>query len=78
MGKTDETFTINRFAKIRYNREIAKDYSIHLQKYHGLGLKHPWYNQQLKYLQTLMGETANKTPTGLLLQASAEYNIREW
>ena len=42
------------------------------RQYHGLGLKHPWYNQQLKHLYTLIGEIANKTPTGLLIQASAE------
>ena len=39
---------------------------------HGLGILHPWYNQQLKHLQTLIGELANSTPTGTLLQVSAE------
>ena len=33
------------------------------RQYHGLGLKHPWYHQQLKHMYTLIGETANKTPT---------------
>ena len=42
------------------------------RQYYGLGLNHPWCNQQLKHLYTLIGETANKTPTELLLQASAE------
>ena len=41
-------------------------------KYHGLGVLHPWYHQQIKHLQTLTGETANNTPTGKLFQASAE------
>ena len=41
-------------------------------KYHGLGVLHPWYHQQIKHLQTLIGETANNTPTGKLFQASAE------
>ena len=41
-------------------------------KYHGLGVMHPRYHQQIKHLQTLMGETANNTPTGKLFQASAE------
>ena len=42
------------------------------KKYQGLGVKHPWYNQQLKYLQIVDGETANKTPTRMLLQATVE------
>ena len=42
------------------------------RQYHGLGLKHPWCHQQLKHIYTLIGETANKTPTGLLIQASVE------
>ena len=42
------------------------------KQYHGLGIFHPWYNQQLKHLQTLIGELANSTLTGILLQASAE------
>ena len=33
---------------------------------------HPWYYQQIKHLQTLIGKTANNTPTGKLFQASAE------
>ena len=33
------------------------------RQYHGLGLKHPWYHQRLKHIYTLIGETANKTPT---------------
>ena len=41
-------------------------------KYHGLGVLHPWYHQQIKHLQTLIGETANNTSTGKLFQASAE------
>ena len=42
------------------------------KQYHGLGILHPWYHQQLKHLQTLIGEITNKIPTGMLLQASAE------
>ena len=33
------------------------------KKYHGLGLKNPWCNQQLTHLQIVMEETANKTST---------------
>ena len=32
------------------------------KRYQGLGVKHPWYNQQLKHLQILIREKANKTP----------------
>ena len=42
------------------------------KQYNGLGILHPWYKQQLKHLQTLIGEISNNTPTGILLQASAE------
>ena len=42
------------------------------RQYHGLGLKHPWYHQQLKHIYTLIRETTNKNLTGLLIQASAE------
>ena len=42
------------------------------KQYHGLGNLHPWYHQQLKHLQTLIGEIANNTPIGILLQASSE------
>ena len=42
------------------------------KQYHGLRILHPWYNQQLKHLQTLIGEITNNTPTGMLLMASAE------
>ena len=42
------------------------------KKYHGLEIHNPWYNQQLKHLQTLIGLIANNTPIGILLQASAE------
>ena len=41
-------------------------------KYHDLGVLYPWYHQHIKHLQTLIGETANNTPTGKLFQASAE------
>ena len=33
---------------------------------------HLWYNQQLKRLQTLIGEISNNTPTGMLVSASTE------
>ena len=42
------------------------------KQYHGLGILHPWHHQQLKHLQTLIGEITNNTPTGMLLQASSE------
>ena len=42
------------------------------KQYHGLGILHSWYNQKLKHLQTLIEKIANNTPTGMLLQASAE------
>ena len=42
------------------------------KQYHGLGILHPWCNQQPKHLQALIGVLANSTPTGILLQASAE------
>ena len=42
------------------------------KQYHVLGILHPWYNQQLKHLQNLIGVIANNTPTGILLQALAE------
>ena len=42
------------------------------KQYHVLGILHQWYNQQLKHLQTLIGEIANNKPTGMLLQASVE------
>ena len=41
-------------------------------QYRVLGILHPWYNQQLKHLQALMGEIAKHAPTGILLQALAE------
>ena len=41
-------------------------------KYHGLGVLHPWYHQQIKHLQTLIEETTNNTPIGKLFQLSAE------
>ena len=42
------------------------------KKYHGLGILHPWYTQQLKKLLTLIGEIANNIPAGILLMASAK------
>lgn len=35
--------------------------------YHGLGILHPWYLQQLKHLQILIGESANKKIGKILL-----------
>ena len=37
------------------------------KQYHVLGIIHQWYNQQLKHLQTLIGEIANNKPTEMLL-----------
>ena len=42
------------------------------RQYHGIGLLYPWYNQQLKHLQIVIGETVNKTPTELLIKSTAE------
>ena len=32
----------------------------------------PWYNQQIKYLQTLLEEPANNTQTAMFIQISTE------
>ena len=58
--------------KMRNRENIPPCYGIQIKKYHGLGIKHLWYNQQLKHLQNLIGETSNKTPTCMLLQDSAK------
>ena len=42
------------------------------KQYHRLGILHTWCKQQLKHLQTLIGEIANNTSTGILLIALAE------
>ena len=42
------------------------------KQYHGLSILHPLYNQQLKHLQTLIEESAKRTPTKMLLIASVE------
>ena len=42
------------------------------KQFHRLGILHTWYKQQLKHLQTLIGEIANNTSTGILLIALAE------
>ena len=41
------------------------------RQYHGLGLLYPWYNQQLKHLQIVVGKTTNRKPTGQLIQITA-------
>ena len=43
-----------------------------LQTHQGLHMIDPWYNQQIKYLQTLLGEPANNTQTAMLIQISTE------
>jgi hypothetical protein len=40
--------------------------------YCGLGITHPWYNQELTHLETCLREGTAKTITGDLIQASAE------
>ena len=42
------------------------------KKNHELRLNQTWYNQQLKHLQTLIGETINKSLTGISPQDSTE------
>ena len=42
------------------------------QIHQGLHMIDPWYNQQIKYLQTLLGEPANNAQTAMLMQISTE------
>ena len=42
------------------------------KQYHELGVLYQCFNQQLKHLQTLIGEIANNAPMGMLLIASDE------
>jgi len=72
IGTSHETDTIYSSEKRGTSENISQGYGINFQKYHGLGLKYHLYNQQLKHLHTLIGETTNKIPTGILFQASAE------
>jgi hypothetical protein len=42
-------------------------------QYQGLGARHPYYQQEIKYLSVLITETANpESPTGQLLSGEAE------
>ena len=72
MENSHRTTSLYIITGIKNNQTHLKVMIYTSKKYHSLEILHPWHNQQLKHLQTLVGEISNNTPIGILLVAAVE------